>query len=129
MLDTKVIKTGPLFRGIAYRLAQEMTDKCRDELAAFAKERVDANLVGSLRNPTGYYQSNIQNIMRGPDRVINDNNVVYGPWLEGVGSRNKTTRFKGYASFRRAKQAVVSEIAKKVQPIVNLYAGRLNGGK
>jgi hypothetical protein len=31
---------------------------------------------------------------------------VYGPWLEGVGSRNNTTRFKGYHAFRNAAQAL-----------------------
>jgi len=35
--------------------------------------------------------------------VISDSGVVYGPWLEGVGSRNQATRFKGYAIFRRTR--------------------------
>jgi hypothetical protein len=33
--------------------------------------------------------------------VVQDGGVIYGPWLEGVGSRNRTTRFKGYFTFRR----------------------------
>ena len=32
--------------------------------------------------------------------------AVYGPWLEGVGSRNATTRFKGYWAFRKATSAL-----------------------
>ena len=32
-----------------------------------------------------------------------DKNAVYGPWLEGVSTRNQATRFKGYAIFRRMK--------------------------
>ena len=35
---------------------------------------------------------------------IHDSKVVYGPWLEGIGSRNAKSRFKGYAMFRNAKQ-------------------------
>jgi len=37
---------------------------------------------------------------------ISDNGVIYGPWLEGVGSRNATTRFKGYANYRRNVQQI-----------------------
>lgn len=36
--------------------------------------------------------------------IIHDSNAIYGPWLEGTGSRNQTTRFKGYAMFRRTTQ-------------------------
>ena len=39
-----------------------------------------------------------------PHGIIHDSHVIYGPWLEGVSSRNETTRFKGYAMFRNAKQ-------------------------
>jgi hypothetical protein len=35
---------------------------------------------------------------------------VYGPWLEGVGSRNATTRFKGYRAFRKAANALERHI-------------------
>lgn len=33
---------------------------------------------------------------------IDDGRSVYGPWLEGTGSRNQTTRFKGYHIMRDA---------------------------
>lgn len=34
--------------------------------------------------------------------LVSWNKLIYGPWLEGVGSRNTTTRFKGYFIFRQA---------------------------
>jgi hypothetical protein len=37
---------------------------------------------------------------------------VYGPWLEGIGSRNApVTRFRGYHAFRKASEALQRRIA------------------
>jgi hypothetical protein len=42
---------------------------------------------------------------------VHDDGVIYGPWLEGTGSRNApVTRFPGYGSFRRASQQLDREI-------------------
>ena len=53
------------------------------------------------RASKGNYRRNLRRNQKGLSGVIHDNNVVYGPWLEGTSSRNQTTRFKGYASFRK----------------------------
>ena len=44
-------------------------------------------------------------VVAGADEtVVTMDLATYGPWLEGTGSRNETTRFKGYHSFRLAAQ-------------------------
>ena len=53
---------------------------------------------------TGNYRRNVSGRVRGTEGVITDGGVVYGSRLEGIGSRNQTTRFKGYATFRRVAQ-------------------------
>jgi hypothetical protein len=56
---------------------------------------------------SGYKRSSISDVRRdGSQAVIYDSGVVYGPWIEGVGTRNATTRFKGYAMFRRTGRAL-----------------------
>lgn len=37
---------------------------------------------------------------------VHDSGIVYGPWLEGEGSRNLTTPFKGYRTFRKVAQQI-----------------------
>jgi hypothetical protein len=38
---------------------------------------------------------------------VHDSDIIYGPWLEGVGSRNyPTTRFRGYSTFRKVAQQI-----------------------
>ena len=61
-------------------------------------------------NPTGHYRRSIHgDLASSLHGRIHDSNVVYGPWLEGVGSRNDTTRFKGYAIFRNVKQGLIKK--------------------
>jgi hypothetical protein len=45
--------------------------------------------------------------------MLTDGGVVYGPWLEGVSSRNNSSRFKGYHTFRM----VLQEMDKKSEEI------------
>ena len=55
--------------------------------------------------PTGYAARHIVNRDMSSQHVITDSGIVYGAWLEGVGSRNfPKTRFKGYSIFRRVTQ-------------------------
>ena len=67
---------------------------------------------------TGNYRRNVSTAMRGSVGVIDDGGVVYGPWLEGTGSRNGTTRFKGYASFRRTADWLNKHMTQIVRPVL-----------
>ncbi len=105
---------GPLFDGRADAVTAIRVLQLGEDVAGEAYDQVQRNLSGSLRNPTGRYQRAVREDRRGDWNLVHDSGVVYGPWLEGTGSRNNSTRFKGYASFRRALAAVqprVQEIA------------------
>lgn len=52
----------------------------------------------------GLYESVIHKVDAEDSVLIHDTPCVYGPWLEGVGSRNPVTRFKGYHTFRLIAQ-------------------------
>lgn len=92
-----------------------------DELAELGAELIRSNLDHVLRNPTGYYRSRVQ---AERDRIT-DSGVVYGPWLEGVGSRNRTTRFKGYFTFRRTTQQIETQAGPVAERVVGQHTERL----
>ncbi len=72
-----------------------------------------------LRHPTGYYESQVRTEMRSDSEAfVTDGGVVYGPWLEGTGSRNETTRFKGYRTFRTIAQELDARATELVEPDV-----------
>ncbi len=119
--------SGPLFDGLAHLYVEHMITSCEQEIAMQAMAYVHENLNASIKHPTPYYETQINIMRRGTDLVVNDRGVIYGPWLEGVGSRNETTRFKGYSSFRRARQRLIDGIADKIEPIVRLAVMKMNG--
>ena len=77
---------------------------------------------------TGNYRRNINGMVRDLSGLITDGGVIYGPWLEGVGSRNASTRFKGYAAFRRTAQWLEQQVPKVIRVRVDRMVARLNGG-
>jgi hypothetical protein len=102
-LSVDVDTSGPLFRGrYAQARAAAACRRIGEEVADRGLSNVQRNLDTSIRNPTPYYETQITVQNLGDRWVVHDRGIVYGPWLEGTGSRNRTTRFKGYHSFARA---------------------------
>jgi len=82
-----------------------------------------------LQNPTPYYETQLMLERQTPDRVVaHDRGMVYGPWLEGTGSRNRTTKFKGYKSVRETRQELGRKVPTIVQPYMEQLMRRLGGG-
>lgn len=125
--EVQVIARGPLFDGRAAIESEVFLQEAITMVAIAAKTEVDRNLAASIRHPSSppHYQAAINIATHDLNKVINDGGVIYSAWLEGVGSRNKTTRFKGYASFRRAKQAIEQRIPALVEPALARLLGRL----
>lgn len=119
--------SGPLFDGQSLRIVAAMMKDINETLARsgleFVRDQFDANFV----NPTGAYESHVTYENRRPDIVITDHGVVYGPWLEGTGSRNQTTRFKGYWSFRSATRQLNEASEMITAAVVQRYVRQLNG--
>lgn len=128
MDEVQVIAHGAIFDGRAEAAVEEMIGESVRLVAVAAEEAVDRNLAASIRHPGSppFYQSQINIAHRGLAEVVNDNMVIYGPWLEGVGSKNKTTRFKGYASFRRAKQEIDAKVSAIMQPAMTRFLAAVN---
>ena len=116
-MSVELLVSGPLFRGQPGRVIQrgvknaiqELVEKGEERLAEMLRPRPSGVFlsVSEARRghaSTGNYRRNISSRVSGMHAVISDGGVVYGPWLEGVGSRNAVTRFKGYGSFRRVGQ-------------------------
>lgn len=107
MISVHVVKTGPFFDG---RAAQQLDHACEDierRVATFGASIIRTELHKVLKVETPYYrlQNEARRIQDGWE--IWDRDVIYGPWLEGVGSRNyPVTRFRGYATYRRKFQEI-----------------------
>lgn len=107
MYALKVKTKGPIFDGRVDSIRARALDESLAEVAAEGRTMVQASLGTTLRHPTGYYSSHIRAERVSATRhEVTDDRVIYGPWLEGTGSRNRTTRFKGYFTFRKTRAAL-----------------------
>jgi hypothetical protein len=121
MTSIEVHTSGPIFDGAsAEHTMRDLADAIGEGVAHKGIGVVRVELGKVLKHPTGHYSSNIQRSSYGSRHEIHDGRMIYGPWLAGVGSRNApVTRFKGYAHWRRATQALkrtVPAVARGVMP-------------
>lgn len=111
MSDQIVINfRGPLFDGVAARKVTDIVQNTVRQLVEMGHEHLGELLrprpngvylaISDGGRSLGHYRRSIHDEVQSLHGRIDDSRVVYGPWLEGTGSRN-TGRFPGYASFRR----------------------------
>ena len=95
-----MFRFGSLFSG---KLAKDIDRGCDDiekTVAVDGAAMVRARLNTVLRRQTPIYRFKVKANPDPPGWLIHDQKMIYGRWLEGTGSRNRTTRFKGYKTFR-----------------------------
>lgn len=96
-------QTGPLFGGQTGRLLALAVDAAEEEIATMSAQHLQGDLgAPPFKNPTGWYRSHITPKRMGAFWTVWDSGVVYGEWLAGTSSRNRSSRFKGYQHWRRA---------------------------
>jgi hypothetical protein len=124
-LPDDVTLSGPLFDGTAERAAARGCEAIRAKVSDAGVKLASAMLASSIRHhetgravrgitttststvyQTGKYTMPVV-VDPVSETLVTSTLATYGPWLEGVGSRNLTTRFKGYHSFRLACQALL----------------------
>lgn len=119
--------SGPLFDGRAQAAVADVLAATVWELAKEGRGMLGVRFVRDFQEPTGYYESRVeaQKVTRELSR-IHDNGVVYGPWLEGTGSRNfPVTRFKGYGIFREVTQELQRKAPEVCERILARHIGAM----
>lgn len=112
-IRTRTQFNGPIFDFRARRAFDDFREELEEESAEWAHSHIQRTYASSFRQPTGFYATQVRVHRTGDGHEVWDGGLggpVYGPWLEGVGSRNETTRFKGYHAFRKAAQALERRI-------------------
>lgn len=119
---------GPLFTpGQVDAVMRQFMDETKDEVAQTGLRLLRARFGSTFKHPTGRYESRvvIDRAGRESDRVITDHFVIYGSWLEGSSSRNQSTKFKGYQSFRKVRLQVRRLVTPIAQEKLDSFLRRL----
>ena len=117
------VVSGPFFdRGDA-KVKRAIAGTTQD-LVERGEQMVKRQLYPGHGHITGTLRRSISGHMTGPLSGIIATPVVYGAFIEGVSRRNQTTRFKGYAMFRRTAKA----LDKMVSPLFRVHFKRARLG-
>lgn len=125
--DADIRYDGPWFDSRGPRVVAKIRKEINLEVAKVAKDMVFKHHIPKFKKPTGAYARRVVLKQRGPDIKVWDQDSVYGPWLEGTGSRNfPVTRFKGYHGWRKARQATEKKVLPTARKVLRRYMRELN---
>lgn len=125
-MSVEIHVSGPIFDAARRRgIVGEFCEEAVRDVGAQLLADWSTNLNASIRHPTPYYETQTHMLVSGPTAIVNDRGIVYGPWLEGTSSRNRTTRFRGYASLRRARAGLEAKIPRLVRGAYDRLVARL----
>ena len=116
---------GPVVEGTGRPIVNAAVADIEKAIAEAGAKLVRTHLDSVLRHPTGRYLRNIGVIADSRGIAFTDSGIAYGPWLEGLDSRNKTSRFRGYQSFRRARQKLEGDAAAIAAPDIRRMTDKL----
>jgi hypothetical protein len=135
--------SGPLFDGRADHIIERAMTEIRQKVSDKGKSLASSALGSSIRAPrtgrsvrsvtttdhsttyqTGKYSMPV--VVDINETIVTTSLASYGPWLEGTGSRNETTRFPGYFSFRIASQELDGQAAEIADDAIQTYIRELN---
>lgn len=126
---------GPLWNGMAERAKDDFLRETVWEIAKEGRGDLGVQFIRVFREPTGYYESQVEAVRPvmdagSPVARVHDNSVIYGWWLEGIGSRNyPVTRFRGYHSFRIVAQELQRKAVSIAQRVLQRRFLQRMGGR
>lgn len=135
MIAISVSLHGPVTEGYSDTIIDDYVDDMVWEVGAQGLANVNTVLNTSIQNPTPYYET--QTTLNwgvfagaGANVIVHDRGIIYGPWLEGIGSRNfPKTSFKGYHAFEKGAIALNDGQALRVaEAVLTRYMPKLRGG-
>ncbi len=120
-----VVILGPLADGRAQAALDLYAHEVVQKVAGQGQQMVRDHLNTVIRQNHGVYVSRVNVRDVGADAARIENDMVYSPWLEGTSQRNRSTRFKGYHTFRLVRQQLDAKAEAMAEEILRPYLARM----
>ena len=124
--------SGPIFTGQSEELIERFVKNAEKDIAEHGVDMIQNQYAKVFRykypsKHKGQARAAVRNRMVNGHHQLQAGNIVYGAWLEGTGSRNSRTRFKGYRTFRLVGQQLQDRAVRMAEVILQPYLRKLNG--
>ncbi len=115
-------RDGPIIRGFFEDAKQLVAKAGEDQI----RERVGRR----AKHPSGSFAGAVhtKDFKKGRTIQADYPQILYGPWLEGVSTRNASTRFKGYRMFRLTRTWLRRNYMTLIQDLLTEAVAKLNAG-
>ncbi len=126
-----VTVAGPLMEGRGPAILQQFFDDATKLVAEAGRDELRKRATSKPRHPTGATAGAIvvRDFAKGRTIITDYPEVLYGPWLEGVSSRNQSTRFPGYRMFKLTRGRLRKRCGELVQGLLDRAVADLGGGR
>ena len=125
-MSSTVTMTGPIFSPNVETMTKETIKAIESDLVKAGIKDVREQLYPGHGKLTGDFRRSITGSKRHLNSSIYPKLWVIGLWLEGVGSRNATTSFKGYGIFAKASEELRGDSDDIAEKRVKALVGKLN---
>lgn len=123
---TVIVKThGMIFDGKWAAILEAGIKQAQNDVGDYAISAIKNNLDDVLIENNGGYVGSIHSEWETDDLAVTDG-TVYGPWLEGLGTRNATSRFKGYWTFRLTTDVIKEKVDVVAEPAIAAAVASIN---
>lgn len=120
-MGVRVDARGPLFDAGAEKAVADAANDAEKAVATVGASMIRSRMAAVFRHETPFYRfANVAEKDEPGWKIWDQDKTVYGWWLEGVGSRNRTTRFKGYRTYR----IITQELRARAQTIADAVIRR-----
>jgi hypothetical protein len=125
--------SGPLSDGRAEGATERFVRKATTKLGETGRDWIRIEALGfdiSGRGGTGRAAAGVLLFERDYGALIfgeMKEGEVWWPWLEGVSERNRTTRFKGYHTFRRTRRKLEDNMMTIIRPELEELRAEIGG--
>lgn len=127
MINVTIKKSGPLFDGRAEAAVVRFTRDSTSVLTRVGTQMVKLKYGARIRENTGHFLGRITGDVTGSIGRIYTKFILYGYWLEGVGSQNATSRFKGYWAYRETFIELDARSTEILQPLIEKMIREMGG--
>jgi hypothetical protein len=118
--------SGPLLDGTASAIAAQMIADVTERITRVGHDMVYSFSAEFYAHPTWRWESELGYVVDYTHGRVYDT-VIYTAWLEGVGSRNATTRFKGYHMWQQSAVWLQQSAGEIGSAVVSWWLPRLGG--
>lgn len=117
MIEIDVLVSGPVFDGRAQAAIARAGEQAEDVVAQAGVDEVRRLVRTYAKKRSGTYEGRVTSDRAAGDRVVHDQDTVYGPWLEGLMWRNIHTGYTGFQPYATATRILKHKTPALVGPI------------